>query len=263
MERKVFFGVIIALIVVAAVLTAGCVSNDTDKKTYVVGIDGDYPPYSYVDESGNFVGFDVESVQWIAEQEGFNIDIKAIAWDGIIPALLAGKIDMIYSGMTITPAREAQVTFSIPYWSVDQGVAVKNGSTVTLDQFKAGDLTIGVQRSCSADQYLQSNASFGQAKYNQMVTDGKIKLYETFPQSMVALENGLVQTVIFDDVNINDCIKGKDVYAILGIIPTGEECAVAMRNDDTELQALMNDGLTKLMASEKWDELQDMYMIEA
>ncbi len=263
MDRKVFFGVIIALLVVSAVLTAGCVSNQTEKKTYIMGIDGDYPPYSYVDESGNFVGFDVESIQWIAEQEGFNVDIKAIAWDGIIPALLAGKIDMVYSGMTITPARAAQVTFSIPYWSVDQGVAVKNGSTVTLDQFKAGNLTIGVQRSCSADQYLQSDDFFGQAKYDQMVTDGKIKLYDTFPQSMVALENGLVQTVIFDDVNINDYIKGKDVYAMLGVIPTVEEYAVAMRNGDTELQKLINDGLTTLMASEKWNELKAKYIIEA
>jgi len=263
MDRKVFFGVIIALIVVAAVITAGCVSNDTETKTYVVGIDGDYPPYSYVDESGQFAGFDVESIQWIAEQEGFDVEIKAVAWDGIIPALLAGKIDMVYSGMTITPERAAQVTFSIPYWSVDQGVAVKNGSTVTLDQFKAGDLTIGVQRSCSADQYIQSDDFYGQDTYNVMVRDGEIKLYDTFPQSMVALENGLVQTVIFDDVNIEDYIKDKEAIVMLGTIPTGEEYGVAMRNSDTELQTLVNDGLAKLMASEKWNELLAKYLIEA
>ncbi|HJJ30271.1 MAG TPA: transporter substrate-binding domain-containing protein [Methanocorpusculum sp.] len=263
MDRKVFFGVIIALIVVSAVLTAGCVSNETEKKTYIVGVDGDYPPYSYVDESGKFVGFDVESVKWIAEQEGFNVEIKAVAWDGIIPALLAGKIDMVYSGMTITPARATQVNFSIPYWSVDQGVAVKKGSTVTLDQFKAGDLTIGVQRSCSADQYIQSDDFFGEATYNRMVRDGMIKLYDTFPQSMVALENGLVQTVIFDDVNIKDYIKGKDASVMLGTIPTGEEYGVAMRKDDTKLHALMNDGIAKLMASDKWDELLSKYLIEA
>lgn len=261
MNRKVVFGIIVSLVLVASVVMAGCVSPETDKKTYIVGIDGDYPPYSYVSESGEFVGFDVESIQWIAEQEGFNVEIKAVAWDGIVPALLGGKIDMIYSGMTITPPRAAKVTFSIPYWTVDQGVAVKNGSTVTLDQFKAGDLTTGVQRSCSADQYMRETL-FGEEKYDQMVKDGTIKLYDTFPQSMVALENGLVQTVIFDDVNINDYIKGKDVYAMLGVIPTGEKYAVAMRNGDTDLQAIINDGLTKLMASDKWNELQAKYMIE-
>lgn len=259
MDRKVFFGVIIALLVVSAVLTAGCVSNQTEKKTYIVGIDGEYFPYSYVDESGNFAGFDVESIQWIAEQEGFNVEIKAFGWDGIIEALQQGKNDMVYSGMSITPDRAAQVTFSIPYWSVDQAVAVKNGSTVTLDQFKAGDLTIGVQRSCSADQYLQSDDCFGQAKYDQMVKDGKIKLYDSFPLSMIALENGLVQAVIYDDVMINHHIKGNDAIVIIGTIPTDEEYGVAMRNGDTELQALINDGLTKLMASEKWNELLAKY----
>ena len=263
MDRKVFLGAIIALLVVAAVLTAGCVGTQSEKKTYIVGIDGDYPPYSYVDESGKFAGFDVESIRWIAEQEGFNVEIKAVAWDGIIPALLGNKIDMVYSGMTITPARAAQVTFSKPYWSVDQGVAVKKGSAVTMDQFKAGDVTIGVQRSCSADQYIQSDDFFGQAKYDQMVKDVKIKLYDTFPQSMVALENGLVQTVIFDDVNIKDYIKAKDAIIILGTIPTGEEYGVAMRNGDTELHTLINNGLTKLMASEKWNELLAKYIIEA
>ncbi len=260
--KKVVFGVLITLIIVSAIVMAGCVSTDSDKKTYIVGIDGDYPPYSYVNESGDFVGFDVESIQWIADEEGFNVKIQAIAWDGIIPALLAGKIDMVYSGMTITPARAAQVNFSNPYWTVDQGVAVKNGSTVTLDQFKAGNLTIGVQRSCSADQYIQSDDYYGQVKYNQMVKDGQIKLYDTFPQSMVALENGLVDTVIFDDVNIKDYIKGKNALVLLGTIPTGEEYGVAMRNGETELHTLINNGLTKLMASEKWNELLNKYMIE-
>ena len=54
---------------------AGCVT--TDDNVYVVGIDGEYPPYSYIDENGKAVGFDVESIQWIAEQKGFEVDNEA------------------------------------------------------------------------------------------------------------------------------------------------------------------------------------------
>lgn len=260
MERKVLYGIGVSLLVIFAVVMAGCVSQPaTTAKTYIVGIDGDYPPYSYIDESGKAIGFDVESVEWIAQQSGFNVEIKPIAWDGIIPALLTGKIDMVYSGMSITPERAAQVTFSIPYWTIDQGVAVKSGSTVTLDQFKAGELTIGVQRSCSADQWLQD--SFGTEKYDAMVKAGQIKLYDTFPMSMVDLQNGQVQTVIFDDVNIKDYIKNKADLVMLGTIPTGEEYAVAMRNADTELQKLINDGIANLKASSKWTELQTKYLV--
>ena len=247
----------LALLTMSALLIAGCSAAES----YIVGIDGDYPPYSYIDASGVAVGFDVESIQWIAEQNGFEVEISPIAWDGIIPALLQNKIDMVYSGMTITPARAEQVTFSIPYWTVDQGVAVQDGSEVTMEQFAAGEVVIGVQRSCSADQYLESDY-FGTELYNDLVQSGNIKLYDTFPQSMVALEQGLVDAVIFDDVNIISYIQDKPALVMLDTIPTGEEYGVAMRNEDTELQEIINAGIADLMASDKWTELLNKYIVE-
>ena len=258
MHKKALMGIGVSLLVIFAVLMAGCIS--TDDNVYVVGIDGEYPPYSYIDENGKAVGFDVESIQWIAEQKGFEVEIAPTAWDGIIPALLAGKIDMVYSGMSVTPDREAKVTFSNPYWKVNQGLVGKAGTTATVADFEAGKLVIGVQRSCSADQWMQGE--FGQEKYDQMVKDGKIKLYDSFPQSMVALEQGLVECVIFDDVNIETYIKGNDAFQMIGIIETGEVYAVAMRNEDTDLHALINEGLAELMASEKWEELKVKYIVE-
>ena len=258
MHKKALMGIGVSLLVIFAVLMAGCVS--TNDNVIVVGIDGEYPPYSYIDENGKAVGFDVESIQWIAEQKGFEVEIAPTAWDGIIPALLAGKIDMVYSGMSVTPEREAQVTFSNPYWEVNQGLVGKAGTTATVADFEAGKLVIGVQRSCSADQWMQD--FFGMETYNQMVKDGKIKLYDSFPQSMVALEQGLVECVIFDDVNIETYIKGNDAFQMIGIIETGEVYAIAMRNEDTDLHALINEGLAELMASEKWEELKLKYIVE-
>jgi len=246
----------LALLTMSALLIAGCSAAET----YLVGIDADYPPYSYMNEAGVAVGFDVESIQWIAEQNDFEVEIVPVAWDGIIPALLQSKIDMVYSGMTITPLRAEQVTFSIPYWTVDQGVVVQDGSTATMEEFEAGELVIGVQRSCSADQYLESDY-FGEEMYNELIQSGNIKLYDTFPQSMVALEQGLVDAVIFDDVNINSYIKDKPTLVMLDIIPTGEEYGVAMRNEDTELQDIINAGIEDLMASDKWTELLNKYII--
>ena len=258
MHKKALMGIGVSLLVIFAVLMAGCVS--TNDNVIVVGIDGEYPPYSYIDENGKAVGFDVESIQWIAEQKGFEVEIAPTAWDGIIPALLAGKIDMVYSGMSVTPEREAQVTFSNPYWEVNQGLVGKAGTTATVADFEEGKLVIGVQRSCSADQWMQD--FFGMETYNQMVKDGKIKLYDSFPQSMVALEQGLVECVIFDDVNIETYIKGNDAFQMIGIIETGEVYAIAMRNEDTDLHALINEGLAELMASEKWEELKLKYIVE-
>ena len=141
----------------------------------------------------------------------------------------------------------------------NQGLVGKAGTTATVADFEAGKLVIGVQRSCSADQWMADE--FGQEKYDQMVKDGKIKLYDSFPQSMVALEQGLVECVIFDDVNIETYIKGNDAFQMIGVIKTGEVYAIAMRNEDTDLHALINEGLAELMASEKWEELKLKYIV--
>ena len=207
MDKKVLYGVA-GLCLVFAVLMAGCVDTPAEdgKKTYVVGIDGEYKPFSYLGDNGEFIGFDVDSVKWIAEQKGFNVEIQAVAWDGIIPALQTGKIDMVYSGMSITPDREEKVNFTIPYWQVNQSVVALADSEVTMDQFTNGTLVIGVQRSCSADQWMQKSEDegglCGEEKYNQLVKDGNIKLYDSFQMSMIALEQGLVDVVIFDDANV-------------------------------------------------------------
>ena len=77
-------------------------------KHLINGIDANYPPFAYVDETGKPAGFDVDSMNWIAKKMGFTVEHKPMDWDGIIPALLAKKIDMVCSGMSISPERKAQ-----------------------------------------------------------------------------------------------------------------------------------------------------------
>ena len=116
------YGVILLALLV---LMLGVVNGGwaEEKKTYIVGIDGDYYPFSYIDKDGSPAGFDVESIQWIAQEMGFEVKIVPIAWDGIVPSLLAKKIDMIYSGMTVTEERKEKVDFTDVYWVVNQAVA--------------------------------------------------------------------------------------------------------------------------------------------
>jgi ABC-type amino acid transport substrate-binding protein len=65
------------------------------------GIDADFPPFTYIDNNDNSVGFDIDCVDWIAKEIGFEVKHIPISWDSIIAELLAGKIDLIASGMTI------------------------------------------------------------------------------------------------------------------------------------------------------------------
>ncbi len=255
----------LACLTVLAVLFAGCTGSSTEtpaatgsdaKQSYIIGIDAEYPNFTFIDKDGNAVGFDVDSARWIAEQQGFDVTFQPTAWDSIIPALQAKKIDMVYAGMTITDERKEKVNFSIPYWTINQDVAVREGSGVTLDDVLAGNTTIGTQRGCTAAIWVEEN----------LIDTGKmsaenLKQYDNTPLAVNDLEAGRVDAVMYDDLVLKDIIAGKPV-TIAGSVETNEEFGIAIRKDDVALLNTMNEGLEKLMNDPYWEELKQKYNME-
>lgn len=250
-------GVLLACMVVLVVGIAGCTGSDqsgaTEKQTYVVGVDGNYAPYSYIETNGSITGFDVESVKWIAEHEGFDVKIQAMDWDAMIPALNANKIDMVYSGMTITPERAEQVTFSIPYLQINQSIAVNDDSGITMDDIMAGNVVMGAQRGTTGQIWVEENLIA-----NGTMPKDNLKLYDNFPLVITDLQNQRIQASIYDRPSHLAAIAGKPIH-IIGEINTGEEYGVAMRKDDTELQEKINTGLNDLMNDPYWQVLLENY----
>ena len=95
-------------------IVLGLVFSTVLATTYVVGTSADFPPFEYV-QNGKYVGFDLGLIKAIAKTEGFNIQIRDMAFDSLIPALKVGVIDIAIAGMTITKERENVVDFSNPY----------------------------------------------------------------------------------------------------------------------------------------------------
>jgi polar amino acid transport system substrate-binding protein len=247
---------LLALATVVLLLSAGCTQTGKEgasptpsARTYIVGIDGQYPPFSIVDSSGNAAGFDVDSMKWIAGKKGLDVKFQPIAWDGIIPALQAKKIDLIYSGMTITDERSEKVAFSNPYWVVNQDVVARKGSGVTLDDVLAGKVILGTQRGCTAAIWIEENVI---AK--GLMPQEKLKLYDNTPLAVNDLEIGRIDAVMYDDLSLKDMIEGKNIERI-GAVETKEEFGIAVRKDDTALLATLNEGIAELMNDPYWDEL--------
>jgi len=114
-KRKV--GLVLAVVVFTAVLLGGSViSPAAEKKVYIVASDISWPPFEWKDEAGNYVGFDLDVMREIANLQGYEIEIVDIAFDSIIPGVVAGKYDIAASGFTITAKREEVIDFSGPYY---------------------------------------------------------------------------------------------------------------------------------------------------
>jgi polar amino acid transport system substrate-binding protein len=255
-----------AVLITLLLLFAGCTSSSSpatpaagsglQDKTYIVGIDGQYQPFSFIDASGTAQGFDVDAMRWIAEKKRMKITFQATAWDGIIPALQAKKIDLIYAGMTITPERAEQVNFTAPYWEVNQDVVARKDSNLTLDDVKAGKAIIGTQSGCTAAIWIDKNL-IGTGKMPQ----GNLKLYDNTPLAVDDLTSGRVDAVMYDDLVLKDIIANKSIKKI-GNIETREEFGIAVRKSDPELLATLNDGLVQLKADPYWQELIVKYKMK-
>jgi polar amino acid transport system substrate-binding protein len=255
MDRKIISLVLMCLAVLA-VAFAGCTASDAPSAEYTVGIDVPYPPFSYIDEQGNPTGFDVDSMKWIAADQGFEVEFQQVAWDGIIPALQAGKIDIIYSGMTITPERAEKVSFSNPYWTVNQDVVANEDSAVTIDDVLAGNATIGTQRGCTAAVWVEENL-VGKG----LMPEEDLKLYDNTPLAVNDLTSGRVDVVMYDDLVLKDIIEGKAVKKI-GFVETREDFGIALRQDETELLEKINAGLANLQNDPYWEELIETYSMK-
>ncbi|MBU2234647.1 MAG: transporter substrate-binding domain-containing protein, partial [Proteobacteria bacterium] len=122
MRRKGLWGLVLAL---SALFVMSATFAIAAEKVYINGIDANFPPFAYVDKSGNPDGFDVKALDWIAKEMKFKVKHQPMDWDGIIPSLKAKKIDIVASGMSITDERRKQVNFTIPYWKIKQVLVAK------------------------------------------------------------------------------------------------------------------------------------------
>ncbi len=224
----------------------------TEAKTYINGIDANFPPFAFVDESGKPSGFDVDSANWIAEKMGFKVTHQPIDWDGIIPALLTKKIDFIASGMSITEERAQKVNFSMPYWIIKQVFVAKADSGLTVDDVLKGKKTLGVQRGTSEAEWLKEKAAAEGWNF-------ELRYYDSAPLAVEDVVNGRIAAAAMDDAPAHDAAAKKPV-TILGTFGMKEEdFGYATRKEDTELLEKLNEGLKLLMADPYWEELQVKY----
>lgn len=224
------------------------------EKHYINGIDANYPPFAFIDESGNPSGFDVESMNWIANKLGFTVEHRPIDWDGIIPALLAKKIDMICAGMSISPEREQNVLFTTPYWETQKVLIVLQHNELTPDElFYGKDFVIGVQAGTNEAELLQ------QEKIHKNYTY-KLRFYTSAPLAIEDLLNKRISAIVMDELPANDAIAHKKPIKKLSLVNKTDSFGVAVRKEDVLLAELIEKGYRLLKADPFWQTLKQKYL---
>jgi polar amino acid transport system substrate-binding protein len=206
-----------------------------EKGVMRIAMTGAYPPFNFVNDKNEVVGFDPALGTEIAKRMGMEVEIVTTAWDGIIGGLLANKFDAIVGSMTITEERDKVVDFVGPYYADKRAIFTKAGSDITsvadLEGKKVG-LTLG-----------ETHEGWAREKGYDINT------YKGLPELLLELENGRVDAIVNDSI-----------AAILAMGAKGQEFAmfedpdsapfgagIAIRQGNPELAAEMQAALDAIM----------------
>lgn len=280
MKKKIacMFAAVLTVSVVAAgcgKTTEGQSDGNEDKKTestsdsvtnggntFVVGFDAEYPPYGYMDDNGEYTGFDLELAQAVCDIEGWELEKKPINWDSKDMELNSGSIDCIWNGFTMN-GREDDYTFSTPYVDNSQVIVVSESAGIESLEDLAGKV-VGVQAASAALDVLNGDQK---ALADTFASLNEFADYNT---AFTELQAGALDALAIDIGVAKYQINSRgDGYVILDETLNKEQYAIGFKkgNDElcekvnADLQTLTNDGTVAKLA-EKY-EIADMVTLKA
>lgn len=222
-----------------------------------IGVEGAYPPFSYVEPDGELAGFDIDIAKALGEAMGAEVTLIAQDWDGMIPALMAKKYDAIIASMSITEERKKKVAFSEKYYKIPAKFIAKKGSMPAFSKEALKGKAVGVQRATIHDQYLTD--VYGK--------DVDIKRYGSQDEAYLDLAAGRVDLLLADSVALSDGFLKKEDGKEYGFVGPdlsdpkwfGDGIGVALRKQDKDLAELFNKAIDTIRANGVYKTIQDKY----
>ncbi len=216
-----------------------------------------YPPFTSLDASGKWVGWEVEFADAICKEAKLDCVVTPVAWDGIIPALTAKKIDIIVGSMSITPERLKTIDFSDKYYNTPTSVIGNKDEKFDASPEGLAGKILGVQVSTIHADYAKKH--FGDKA-------AEIKEYQTQDEADQDLAAGRVDAVQADAIALGAFLKsdaGKccDIKGNVADDPAilGAGVGIGLRKEDTALKAKLNDAIKAIRANGTYDTFSKKY----
>lgn len=230
--------------VLMGLLLVGCGAKKEEAKIQkvYVGTNAEFAPFEFL-EGDKVVGFDMDIINEIAKLQGFEVQVQNQAFDGLLPALQAKKIDLIIAGMTVTEERQKAVNFSDSYYTASQVIIVPkaNDAIKTFDDLKGKN--VGVQIGTTGDTVISEKTEITNTKFN----NGS--------EAVMALLANKVDAVVIDNEPAKNFVAKNEGLKVVETETVKEDYAIAIAKDNVELLEKINAGLKTLKENGKYDEL--------
>lgn len=224
--------------------------------TFKMGIDADYPPFSYLDDNGNYTGFDVEICKAVCDLLGWEQQIVPVNWDTKLISLDNKEHDCVWSGMTLLDTmKDAGYVLSAPYYDNSQVVLTKEGNGIASPADLAGK-RVAVQLGTSGQELLES-----EKKALADTFDGGAAItMENFMICATELDAGGVDAVVVDLPVAANLVRKYQGFVILDEILGVEQYGIAFRKGDEALCQQVEDALAKLVENGTYQEITKKYV---
>ena len=219
-----------------------------------VGQDAGYMPLYGTNPDGKRIGLEVDILQKMADFLCVKLEFVVVNWDGIIPALVSNKFDIIWSAMTITPERALRVNFSDPYLTVGQIIlynTIKFPNPPTVEDINTKDTRIAVQL-----------GSTGAEAAYRLLNNAQIFTFETIDESAFQVASGRADAMIFDSIYARFVAKKYEQLAVTDELLTREDFGVAISKGDFETLQWMNTFVQWLKTTGTIEELERFWFVE-
>ena len=219
------------------------------KKLYV-GTNAEFKPYEYL-EGDKITGFDIDFMDAIGKEIGYEVHWVNMGFDGLLPALQMKKVDAVIAGMSQTPERQKAVDFSMPYmFTKSEHYVIVNENSPIIKKEELKDKKVGVQIGTIQEEFT-------------IALGGIPQIYNAWTGALMDLQQDKISAVIIADVSGNAYLENmKGLKKVDIVIDSQPGASIAFRKSDKELAEKFSDAIVELKTTKEYSDLVEKYFPE-